>query len=96
MEVGQDSRQVSGALYCRTGGNPDVYPHLSGNYISQGCFPQPRWTVKQDMVQRLIPALSRRDGYPQILLDLVLPNKIIKAAGAEAAVKVYVLSPGFT
>ena len=95
VEVGQNSRQVSGALYRRTGGNPDVHPHLSGNDISQGRFPQPRRAVKQYMVQRLVPALSRRDGYLQVLLDLVLPDKVIEAAGAEAAVKVYVFSPGF-
>jgi hypothetical protein len=48
------------------------------------------------MVQRLIPAFSRSDSYPQILLNLILPDKVIKAPGAEASVKGRVLSSGFT
>jgi hypothetical protein len=48
------------------------------------------------MVQRLIPAFSRSDGYLQILLNLILPDEVIKAPGAEAGIKGYILSPGFT
>ncbi len=48
------------------------------------------------MVQRLIPAFSRSDSYPQILLNLMLPDKVIKAPGAKAAIKARVLSPGST
>jgi hypothetical protein len=48
------------------------------------------------MIQRLVPALSRSDSYLEVILNLVLPDKVIKAPGAKASVKVYILSPGFT
>jgi hypothetical protein len=47
------------------------------------------------MVQRLVPALSRGDGYLEVILNLILPDKVIKTPGAKAGVKVYILSPGF-
>jgi len=46
------------------------------------------------MVQRLAPAFSRSDGYPEILLNLVLPDEVVKASGSEATVEGYILSSG--
>jgi hypothetical protein len=43
------------------------------------------------VVQRFAPAFSRGDGYPQVFLDLLLPGEVVKAAGAEAGVKGYIL-----
>jgi hypothetical protein len=48
------------------------------------------------MVQRLVPALSRSDSYLEVILNLILPDKVIKAPRAKATVKTGVLSPGFT
>jgi hypothetical protein len=48
------------------------------------------------MVQRLIPAFSRRDSYLEVILNLILPDEVIKTPGAEAGIKGYILSPGFT
>jgi hypothetical protein len=48
------------------------------------------------MVQRLSPAFGGGDGDVQVVLELILPDELIKAAGPEAGVKRYVLSAGFT
>jgi hypothetical protein len=48
------------------------------------------------MVQRLAPAFSRSDSYSDVLLNLILPDEVSKAAGAQAGVKGYVLSLGLT
>jgi hypothetical protein len=64
--------------------------------MGQGGLAQARWTVEQNMVQRLAPALSRGDGYLEVFLNLVLPDKFGEMAGSEAAVKGYVLSSGLT
>jgi hypothetical protein len=34
------------------------------------------------MVQRFFPAFSRRDGYLYIILNLVLPDEVVKALGS--------------
>ena len=48
------------------------------------------------MVQRLTPGFSRSDSYVQIILDLSLPNKVIKFAGTEISIKWYVFNVRFT
>ena len=48
------------------------------------------------MVQRLTPAFGSSDSYAQIVLNPGLPNEVIKAPGAQASIKRYVLSAGFT
>jgi len=48
------------------------------------------------MVQRLAPTFSRNDSYPEIFLNLVLPDEVIKASGAKAGIKGYILSSGLT
>jgi hypothetical protein len=48
------------------------------------------------MVQRLAPAFSRRDGYLDVFLNLVLPDEVSKASGSEAGVKGYILGSGLT
>jgi len=48
------------------------------------------------VVQRLLPAFSRGDGYLEVFLNLVLPDEVVKAPGAEAAVQGSVLGSGLT
>jgi len=48
------------------------------------------------MVQRLIPALGCGNSYVQVVLDLGLPNEVLKAPGAETGFKGYIFSAGFT
>jgi hypothetical protein len=46
------------------------------------------------MVKRLITALRRRNGYPEVVLNLVLPDKVSKTPRPKAGIKVYVIRPG--
>jgi len=48
------------------------------------------------MVKRLPPPLGCGDGYLNIILNLVLPDEVSKAAGSEASVKGYILGSGLT
>jgi hypothetical protein len=48
------------------------------------------------MVQRLAPPFSRSDSYPDVFLNLVLPDEVGKVSGAQAGVKSYVLIPRLT
>jgi hypothetical protein len=45
------------------------------------------------MVQCLVPALSGSDSYIEVILNLILPDKISKAPGTKATVEGYILSP---
>ena len=96
VEVGQDGSQVAGALNCRSGGNPDVNPHLHGNDVSQGGLTQSGWAVEEDVVESLAPAFGGGDSYVQVALYLVLPDKIAKSAGSQTGFKWYVLGAWFT
>jgi hypothetical protein len=46
------------------------------------------------MVESLPPPPGRGDGYLDIILNLVLPDEVVKAPGPEAAVQGYVLGAG--
>jgi hypothetical protein len=48
------------------------------------------------MIQRLTPAFSCSDSYPQVILNLVLPDEVVKTSGSEATVEGYILSSGLT
>jgi hypothetical protein len=96
MEIGQDSRQVSGALYCRPRGNPDTDTHLDSDYVGQGGLTQTGGAIEQYMVQWLTPALGGGDSYSQVFFNPGLPDKVIKAPGSQAQIKRYVLGTGST
>ncbi len=48
------------------------------------------------MVQRFTPAFGSGDSYLQIVLDLALPDEVIKTPGAQASIKWCVLISGFS
>lgn len=96
VKVGDDGSQVPGALDGWTGGDPDFTLRFGGDDVSQGSLAQPGGTVEKDMVQRFSSAFGCGDGYVQVFLDFVLPDEIIKVAGAQAGIKWYVFSAGFT
>lgn len=48
------------------------------------------------MVQCLAPALGSHNSYVQIVLDLDLPDEIVKPPWSQAGIKRYVLSSGLT
>ncbi len=48
------------------------------------------------MVQRPTPAFGSGDSYVQIILDLGLPDEVVKTPWPQAGIKWYVLTMGFT
>jgi len=55
---------------------------------------QARRSVKQDMVDRLAPALGGGDGNLEVFLDLVLPDKVGQGTRPEAGIEGCVLFAG--
>ena len=57
---------------------------------------QARRPVKQDMVDRLAPALSGGDGNLEVFLDLFLPDEVGQGTRAEAGIEGCVLCVGLS
>ncbi len=64
--------------------------------MGQGSLTQPGGAVKEQMVQRLIPAFGGSDSYVQVLLDPVLPDEISKMSRSQAGIEGNILGAGFT
>ena len=75
-EVGQDSGQVAGALDGRAGGCFNVNAYLDGNDMGQTGLAEAGRPVKQDMVNRLTPTLSRGNSNLEVFLGLLLSDKV--------------------
>jgi hypothetical protein len=48
------------------------------------------------MVKRITPALGGSDGYIQVILDLVLPDKVSQTARSQTDIKGFVFLARFT
>ena len=64
--------------------------------MGQGGLAQAGRPVEQYVVERLTPALGRRDGDIQVTLDFILSDEVIKVAGTEAGIQRDVLGAGLT
>jgi len=64
--------------------------------MSQGSLAQSGWSIKEQVVQWLVPALGGSDGYIQILFDPVLPDEVSKMSWPQAGIKGNILGAGFT
>jgi hypothetical protein len=64
--------------------------------MSQGSLAQTGRAVEQYMVQRFVPALSRRDSYVKIVLNFGLPDEVLQAPGTETGLKWRIFSTGLT
>jgi len=51
FQVGENGRQIAGALDDRTRGGLDVHPHLGGDDVGQGGLAQAGRTVEQHVIQ---------------------------------------------
>ena len=76
FQVGQDCRQVAGALDGRAGCRPDIGADLGGDDMSQAGLAQAGWAVEEYMVQGFLAASGSRDGDIEVFLDLVLSGKL--------------------
>ncbi len=95
-EIGQNSRQVTGAFDSRSRGNLDVYAHLGGHDVGQGGLAQSGRSVKQQMVQRFIPAFGGGNSDVQIVLNPGLTGKICQTAWSQTGIERSILGAWFS
>jgi hypothetical protein len=75
-QVGENRSQVAGALDGRTGRDLDIDAHLIGDHVRQRRLAKPGRAVEQNVIERLAAPTRGRDQYPEILLDLLLPDQV--------------------
>lgn len=95
-EVGDDGRQVAGALDGRAGGDADVDADLGGDDVGERGLSQAGRAIEQDVVDGFIPSLGGGDGDFEVVLGLVLSDKIGQAPRPQAGIKRCILGTGLT
>ena len=90
LERGQEGGHVALALERRAGRLYERNPELGGHDLGQRGLAQARRPGEQDMVERLAAAARRRDRHRELVLDRLLADEVLQAAGAQRAVEVVV------
>ena len=72
----------------RAGRRTETDSHLAGDYRGEGGLPEPRWTVKEDVIERFPPALRGIDEDTEILPGGLLTDELVQALWAERGVSV--------
>src|SRR3990172_2220271 len=86
IEVGQNGCQISRPFDRRAGGDSEVDAHLMCQNVSQRRLAQSRWSVKQDVVERLAARLGGLNKDGQILLYSILADHFLQQARAQVIV----------
>jgi hypothetical protein len=87
LQVSQYSSQVAGAFDGWAGAYFYTYSKVSSDNVCKGGFAKTRRAIDEDVVQRLLSFLRRRDRYFEVFLDFILPNEIRQAPGTKVGVK---------
>jgi hypothetical protein len=90
LEAGQDRRHVALALERRAGDAADTDAELLTHDEGERGLAQPGRTDEQDVVERLLPSLRRRERDRQRLLDPRLADELGQIARAQRALYVVV------
>ena len=94
VEIGEQSRQIPRLLNGGAGGNAHVDSHLVGDDAGQGGLAQTRGAVEQNVVQGLVPHLSRLDEYLQIALGLLLADVLPEGLGPQGVLSLILPGEG--
>jgi len=86
LEVGEDGRQISGALQGGPRGDAELPSHFPGDDPRQRGLPQPRGAVEQNVVQGLTSQPRRRDVYGQFFPEAFLANKVSQGLRAKGQI----------
>ena len=78
LQIGQKRGEIAGALDHRPRGGAEPDPELARDDLRQGGLAEPGRAEKQHMVERLAPALRRRDEDAQIVAQLALPDEFVE------------------
>jgi hypothetical protein len=91
LQIGQNSGQVAGPFEHGARCCPDAHTKLMRNDVCKRGFAEPGRAAEQHVVERLAPAPGRIDENTQVLLDPVLPHKIIEAQRPQAPVQLDII-----
>ncbi len=83
FEVGEQRREIAGALQHGTGGLAQIDAHLARDDVSERGLAQPGRPEQQDVIERLVPIARCLDEDGELRADLLLTD--VLAAGAWAA-----------
>ena len=86
FQVGEKCRQIAGLFDDRARGAFDVCAHFSSDDVGQRGFTQSGWTIKQHVVEGLLPHFCGGYEDVQVFLDLFLTDIVGQFAGPETVV----------
>ena len=95
LHAHQHSHDVPRALQCWRAGDVDFGIHLGGHDHGQGGLAQAGWTVEEQVINRLAPALGRAEGDGNAVLQGGLPNVIGQRARADGVFQPVVVAGFF-
>ena len=76
FELGEDRREITGALECWPRRDVQVHAHLDRNDAGHRCLAQPGWTCEQDVVGWLATLLGCLEHDRQVLFELALTDEL--------------------
>jgi hypothetical protein len=82
-EVGEEPREVPGALDHRARGLRDLYAQLVRENRRQGGLAEAGRPVEQDVVQRLAALAGGREEDAELFLEPRLPDELVELGGPE-------------
>ena len=91
LEVGQQGRQVAGALENGSRGLAQIHPELVRDDVRKRRLAQSRRPEEQDMIQRLLALLRRLDKDRQLPADLLLADVLVEHARSQRAFEHFLL-----
>ena len=83
VEIGEQRRQIAGALHHRPRCGLDIHAHLPSDDIRERSFAESRRSMKENMVEHVMARARRLDGDFEICLDLLLADVFVEAARPE-------------
>ena len=75
LQIGQDAREIAGALDLRTTGGMEFRAHRGGDDVGQRRLAESRRTAEQHMVERVAALLRGLDHQHEPLLDALLTGE---------------------
>jgi hypothetical protein len=92
FEIGEQRRQVAGALEHRTGGLPQIHLQFVGDDVRQSGLAETRRPEYQDMIQGFAAHARRLDENVHLGFDVWLPDVVAEALWAYRAVDQFIVA----
>ena len=94
LEVGEERREVAGALEHRTGRLAQVHAELVRDDVRQRRLAEARRAEQQHVVERFLALARGLDEDRQLAADLLLPDVLVEQARAQRALDDLLLHAG--